>query len=149
PASVVVVVSVVRTVVSLVVVVMVVVAGELVLVVVVVVVVIGGVYGVPCPSMWIHLATDGTPSELTTNSMYQPRGARFSLIGATRFRPPAMGEAARGTMRGDGLVACVTAAGGISTAWASAGSTFDTLTWKGVLESAELGAEPICGRVPR
>src|SRR5690242_18055592 len=68
----VVVVSVVVSVVSLVVVVVVVVVGGELVLVVLVVVVVGGVYGVPWPSMWIHLATDGTPAELTTNSMYQP-----------------------------------------------------------------------------
>src|SRR3954447_4951748 len=99
--------------------------------------------------MWIHFATDGTPSELTTKSMYQPRGAKFSLIGATRFSPPAVGEAASGTMRGDGFVAWVTAAGGIMTACASAGSTFESATWNGVLYVTSLGAESICGRAPR
>src|SRR4051812_50228896 len=96
--------------------------------------------------MWIHFATDGTPSELTTKSMYQPRGAKFSLIGATRFSPPAVGEAASGTMRGDGFVAWVTAAGGIMTACASAGAAVWSATWNGGVYVTPLCAGSVCGR---
>jgi hypothetical protein len=38
--------------------------------------------------IWIQLATEGTPSWLTRNSMYQPGGARLELAGTVAWTAP-------------------------------------------------------------
>ena len=52
-----------------------------------------------------------------------------AFAGAVRLSPSSVGADWSGTMRGLGLVLCVEAAGGISTACACCGSTWLRATW--------------------
>src|SRR6516164_8504228 len=65
---------------------------------------------------WTHLATDGMPLALVTNSMYQPGGAMFGLV--VTFSPMLLPLTVNGsaTYRWSGSEECVTASGRISSA---------------------------------
>src|SRR6516165_10058979 len=65
---------------------------------------------------WIHLATDGTPFALLTNSMYQPGGAMFGLLVTFRLTLVPRPEIDSATYRWFGSDWCVTAAGRMSSA---------------------------------
>src|SRR6516165_7171281 len=65
---------------------------------------------------WIHLATDGTPFALLTNSMYQPGGAMLWLLVTFRLTLVPLPEIDSATYRWFGSDWWVTAAGRMSSA---------------------------------
>src|SRR5450756_358430 len=70
----------------------------------------------PSQPTWTHLATDGTPLALSTNSMYQPGGVRLGLVGTFTLRLVPVPEIVSDTNRWFGSDWCVTDSGRISSA---------------------------------
>ena len=70
----------------------------------------------PGPARCTHWAVDGTPLASTTNTMYQPGGARFGSDGSVTDTPVAVGVIPRSTNRWFGSLSCVVDAGRTNTA---------------------------------
>ena len=68
-----------------------------------------------------QVATDGMPSVVTTNNMYQPGGARLADAGAVAVNPVGVVVTASWTRRAFISTACVVEPGAMSTAEPTAG----------------------------
>ena len=70
----------------------------------------------PAPARRTHWAADGTPFESTTNTMYQPGGARLGSDGIVTETPVAVRVIPRSTNRWFGSLSWVVDAGRTNTA---------------------------------